>query len=107
MNTPTLQGEAIIREYRANLMRGIEGVGGKLYITNQRLIFESHSFNIQSGNEIINLRDISAVEKVWTKILGIPLAPNGLKVTTATDEYSFVVGKRSEVFDLLNKSNFK
>lgn len=34
-------GERIIREGAANLQKNIETVGGKLYLTNQRLVFES------------------------------------------------------------------
>ena len=40
------QGEQIIKEGKANLQREWETVGGKLYLTNQRLIFEAHKLNV-------------------------------------------------------------
>ena len=86
------------------MMRGLEGVGGKLYITNQRLVFESHSFNIQTGVDIISLIDITGTQKVWSRFLGIPLAPNGLKITTQYGEYIFVVYGRTKIIDTINKA---
>jgi len=83
MNTPLNSDEAILKTGGANLQRGIETVGGKLYLTNRRLIFESHAFNVQRGATLIPLGDISSVTKCWTKFLNlIPLMPNSLAVTT-------------------------
>jgi GRAM domain len=77
-------GEVLIKESRANLQRGMESVGGHLYLTDRRLIFESHKFNVQRGPTEIPLADVADVRKAWTKFLGvIPLAPNSIAVTTA------------------------
>ncbi len=103
MKTALLTGEEIISQHSANLMRGLEGVGGRIYITNQRLIFESHSFNIQTGAEVIVLSSIIDTKKIWSRFLGIPLAPNGLKVTTQYGEYAFVVYGRTKIIDTINK----
>ena len=54
----------------ANLLKGIEAVGGKLYLTNQCLIFESHKFNMQSNITEINLSDIRGTKICWFKLLG-------------------------------------
>ncbi len=91
-------GETPVKESRANLQRGIESVGGHLYLTNQRLIFESHRFNVQAGATEIPLADIAGVEKTWTKFLGlIPLTPNSILVrTTGGEEHRIVCGKRDE-----------
>ena len=43
------ENENIEIEGPANLFRGLEGVGGKLFITNKKLIFNSHEMNIQKG----------------------------------------------------------
>lgn len=40
--------EKIVRRNRANHIKPLEGVGGKLFLTNFRLIFKSHFFNIQA-----------------------------------------------------------
>ena len=68
-------------------------MGGKLYLTNQRLVFEAHEINIQGGNTEIELSDIQSSKKCWTKFLGfIPLMPNSLAVyTKAGEEYRFVL----------------
>ena len=55
MRMPLLSGEQLIKEGFANLQRGWEALGDRLYLTNQRLIFESHPFNIQRGSAVIPL----------------------------------------------------
>lgn len=44
-------------------MRGWEGVGGRLYLTNRRLVFESHAINLQTGTTDIPLADIVDAKK--------------------------------------------
>ena len=46
MNVQLPQGEVIIKEGAANLQKGIETVGGKLRLTNQRLLFKAHKLNV-------------------------------------------------------------
>ena len=83
MKTPLNPDEAILKCGVANLQRGVETVGGRIYLTNHRLIFESHAFNVQRGATLIPLGEISSVTKCWTKFLNIiPLMPNSLAVTT-------------------------
>lgn len=98
MTTPLAAGETVIKEGKANHQRGAETVGGNLYLTTQRLIFESHSFNIQTGATEISVGEVARVEPVWTKFLNmIPLMPNSISVTTKAGlENSFVVTGRSE-----------
>lgn len=98
MNTKMKQNEQIIRQGLANLQKGVETVGGRLYLTNQRLVFEAHQMNIQGGTTEIDLQDVQSTEKCWTKFLGfIPLFPNSLAVfTKAGDEYRFVVFGRGK-----------
>ena len=93
MQTELKQNEQIIKQGAANLQKGIETVGGKLYLTNQRLVFEAHKINVQGGTTEIELPDILSSEKCWTKFLGfIPLMPNSLAVyTKAGKEYRFVL----------------
>jgi len=93
MKTELKQNEQIIKQGPANLQKGHETAGGKLYLTNQRLVFEAHKINIQDGNTEINLTDIQSSEKCWTKFLGfIPLMPNSLAIYTKEGkEYRFVL----------------
>ena len=93
MLTELRQKEQIGKQCSANLQNGIETVGGKLYLTNQRLVFEAHKINIQGGTTEIELSNINSSEKCWTKFLGfIPLMPNAVLVSTKQDkEYRFVL----------------
>ena len=54
--------EVIIRKGAATHLIPFEGVGGKLFLTNQRLFFESHSFNFQGQEESLPLEDIVEIE---------------------------------------------
>jgi cell wall assembly regulator SMI1 len=73
--------EALILHGLANLQRGAEVVGGQLYLTNQRLIFNSHKFNVQRGPTVVDLQEVEAARPCWTRLLGlIPLAPNSLEL---------------------------
>ena len=91
-------GEQEIKSSAANLQRGRETVGGKLYLTNQRLAFASHKFNVQAGPTDIALDAIAETQLAWTKFLNaIPLTPNSLAVFTADGtEYRFVLNGRKK-----------
>lgn len=97
MKTELRQGEQVIKEGSANLQRNIETVGGKLYLTNQRLIFEAHKFNVQRGVTEVELSNIQALHPCWTRQWGLfPIFPNSLAVYTKHgEEYRFVLFGRS------------
>ena len=77
-------GESLVKDSRANLQRGLETVGGRLYLPTKRLLFESHQFNVQTGPTTADLRSITGVTKGWTKFLNVlPLAPNTVIVRSA------------------------
>ena len=97
MKTSTRPGEQVIKDGAANLQKGIETVGGRLYLTNQRLVFEAHRLNVQGGVTELELADVESSEPCWTKFLGlIPLFPNSLAVCTKEGrEYRFVLYGRS------------
>ena len=54
--------ENLVRESRATHWKGLEGVGGKLFLTNIRIFFKSHPFNFQRYEQSILLRDIGDLE---------------------------------------------
>lgn len=88
-------GERVLREGAANLFRGYEAVGGRLFLTTARLHFQSHDFNVQTGALTLPLAAICAARPAWTQLLGVPLVPNGLWVETRSGEvYRFVVFAR-------------
>lgn len=55
--------EIEIKNGSANHYMGMEGVGGKLYLTNKRLRFKSHGLNIQVHEMEIPLNQIVRIEK--------------------------------------------
>lgn len=86
------EDETIVLHNGANHFKGIEAVGGKLFLTNKRLRFRSHRFNVQAHDESYPLDAIHAVEAVRT--LGI--IPNGLVVQLKDGRRQrFVVMNRS------------
>ena len=90
-------GEQIVKDSQANLQRGLETVGGWLYLTNQRLVFESHGFNIQNEPTEIAISSIDSTQPVWTKFLGfLPIFPNSLAVIANGTQYNFVLGNRTQ-----------
>jgi hypothetical protein len=97
MKSVLRQGEQVVKQGSANLQRNIETVGGKLYLTNQRLIFEAHKFNVQRGMTEVELSNIQELRPCWTKQWGLfPAFPNSLAVcTTDGEEYRFVLFGRS------------
>jgi hypothetical protein len=96
MKTELRQGEQIIKYGLASLPKNIETVGGKLYLTNQRLVFETHMFNVQRGVTEVELSNIQSSQPCWTRFLNIiPVFPNSLAVFTKQGkEYRFVLSGR-------------
>jgi len=111
MKTELFKEENLIKSGSANLQKGIETVGGKIYLTNKRLVFESHNFNVQSGKTEIKLIDINSLEFSWTKLFGlIPLIPNSLSVLTKDNKnLNFALSNRTmwkeEIEKAKNSSN--
>jgi GRAM domain len=92
------KNERVLKTGLANHFKGIESVGGKLYLTNQRLRFRSHKFNVQNHDESIALTRIKEVKA--TRTLG--LIPNGLQVILVDGTaHKFVVNARSEWVQLI------
>src|SRR5205807_3010105 len=88
----------IIAEAPANLMRGVEAVGGRLMISNRRLLFQPHSINIQRRQTEILLRDVTQVGPRRT----LGLVPNGMFVRTRDrGEYKFVVSHRKNLIRII------
>lgn len=90
--------ETIVREGAANLQKGIETVGGRLFLTNQRIVFESHALNVQTGVTEIPLGEVDSTQLCWTKFLNlIPLMPNSLAIQTREGQaYRLVLFGRSK-----------
>jgi hypothetical protein len=85
--------ETILKEGGANHFKGVEAVGGKLWLTNLRLFFKSHFLNAQPHEESYYLNDLVSVQPVNT----LNLVPNGIKVTLKDGRTErFVVNQRQD-----------
>ena len=100
VDTPILsEGEKIIFEEKANFFRNWWiATGGKLFLTNKRLIFNAHKYNFQTGETSIDLQKINSIKERKTA----RLVDNGLRIkTTENTEFDFVVDQRNEWIDRL------
>ncbi len=79
------EDEKLIKEGGANHIKGKEGVGGKLVLTDKRLIFKSHNLNIQNHEQAFHFNDIQSLR----------------------DAKSLFVLKNKLVLELLNKELHK
>jgi len=91
---PVLELEEEIEiEGPANLFRGIEGIGGKIFLTNKRIIFKSHRANIQRGQISIEYKKVKKITKRKTA----KFLDNGIKIKTNNgSEFNFVVNERKQ-----------
>ncbi len=84
--------ERLLRDGPATHLLSNEGVGGWLYLTDQRLLFRSHKLNVQKHELSIPLEDIAdACAMTTAKIFS-----NGLHLTTRSGgkEHFVVFGNR-------------
>lgn len=90
--TPELgSDEQVEIEGPANMFRGIEGVGGKLFFTNKNVIFKSHKINIQTGQTTIDYADINTIQKLKT----MRFIENKMRIETKDGKtHDFVVNER-------------
>ena len=92
--------EIIDLAVNANHFKGLEAVGGKLYVTNQRIIFKSHSLNIQNHQSTFNYAEIVSLERY--KTLG--LVNNGLQINfNQNQSEKFVVDKIEDVISSIEQ----
>ena len=90
--------EVILADVAANLIRGIEAVGGRLTITTRRVLFKPHVLNVQKQPEEIPLDAVAEVGLRNT--LGV--LPNGFFLRTKTGtEHHFVAWNRRKLLRIL------
>jgi hypothetical protein len=89
-NPPVVDGEDVLFQSPANHIRGSEGVGGWLMLTDHRLIFKPHRLNIQKTEWSVPLSDLLRLEPKRT----LGFLPNGLRAITTMGEERFVVESR-------------
>jgi hypothetical protein len=89
--------EQIVKSGPANLMRGVEAVGGKVTLTTEALAFEAHAFNVQREPLVIPNVWIARVDLIRTKVFGVATLPTSIEVHTKDGKsFSFVVKGREQ-----------
>lgn len=74
--------EQVLRQTNATHFHKMEGVGGVLILTPERLIFQSHGMNIHNHAWEVALSEIQSFKR--RKTLG--LIPNGLEISAVNSE---------------------
>jgi hypothetical protein len=89
----TADNENIIKEGGANHFKGKEGVGGKLVLTDKRLIFKSHKFNIQNHQDNFDLGQVEKLQATKT----LKFLENGLALELTNNErHKFIVDEPTD-----------
>ncbi|MFT5925930.1 MAG: hypothetical protein ACI9WL_000673 [Rubritalea sp.] len=99
---PIPENETLIKEYGANLFRGKEGVGGKIALTDKSLLFKSHKVNIQRGETVVFMEDITGFE-INNRIFN--LLNNEITLSTTDKDYRFIIQEREEFVKELKRLN--
>jgi hypothetical protein len=93
--------ETVLDERPANIRRGMEYAGGKMVLTNRRLLLRPHGLNANSRPVDIDLADIASVEpfnQFW-------VIPSGMRVVLKDgDEHRLVVGGRDATIELIRSA---
>ncbi len=98
---PQDDAEEIRGKFAANLMRGWEGVGGRITLTNQRLLFEAHKVNLQPEPLAIPLSDISDVTP--SNMMG-GILPNSIIVHCRSGrQFRFVLWGRKRIIAMIER----
>jgi hypothetical protein len=92
------EDETELKEAGANHMVGLEGVGGKLVLTNKRLVFKSHHLNIQTHQLDIIFAKIQSMKV--SKSIG--LLENVLLMTIDNQEHKFIVEDPAEWIEAIS-----
>jgi hypothetical protein len=87
---PCLEEERVLKQGPANHLCGWEARGGWLYLTDRRLLFRSHGYNIQNQELSIPIEAVVDAQPCAT----FCLIPNGLRVLTQHSVQRFVVSRR-------------
>ncbi len=87
INALDFGSESVLMEGPCNHFKGVEGVGGYFWLTDERVHFASHSINVQPHTWTTQLSDIRDVAAVMT----LGLIDNGLHISTEKGTERFVV----------------
>lgn len=91
--------DANLHSQAANLFRGAEAVGGRVFVTQRTIRFEAHSVNVQGGAEVIRIADVAGMDRVATLFVN-----NGVLVRLRTGgEKRFVLEDRERFIQVVSE----
>src|SRR4051794_3722606 len=82
--------EILIKQGAANLFRKFGAVGGWLYLTNKRIFFKPHRFNVRAKEAsipIMSIKEVQPTRSLW-------LFPNRIVIRTDSKTFSFILNER-------------
>lgn len=90
-----INNDEVLLNVPANLFKGVESIGGQLEITNDRLIFTAHSYNVQSYQKTtVYINQIKTIEKKL----------NGIKIYLKSGfTHLFVVNNKDKIIKLIEE----
>ena len=104
MFQPQDASEEIVARFSSNLWRGLEAVGGRITVTNERLLFESNGVTLQGKPLAVAFGDIAKVAAFDS----LGLIPNGMSVLCRSgEEHRFLLWDRDTVIMLLEEQRGK
>ena len=89
--------EIVVRKSRATHWKYWEGVGGKLLLTNKRLIFKSHGLNVHSHEEAIPLEAIISIEAKYSDFISAKMM---ISLSSGAKEKYYVPHRKAWVKDI-------
>ncbi|MDD5005059.1 MAG: hypothetical protein PHS93_00965 [Candidatus Omnitrophica bacterium] len=107
MQFKTIEGEAIVKEGKANKTNFFISQGGDLYLTNKRLVFIGHGVNIATSTLAVSLSEVLIIRKAftWTILALLLPIPNAFKITLNNGKvYKFTVFKREDWISVIENA---
>lgn len=96
--------ETMLFGAQASHLKGLESIGGKLYLTDKRLVFKSHAYNFRNETFSIALQEIVSLHAF--KSLG--LISNGMAITLSDQKkVKFIVERPEDWISRLSGNNGK
>lgn len=100
-------GEHVELERRANHSAGSRAVGGKLTVTDRRIVFEPHGLDKALAGKSVQI-PLAEVAAAGTQPRGLNPFSGALRErlrveTSGGDEHLFVIGGRDEVIALIDR----
>ena len=100
---PQDQEEELLGKFGADLYKGIRSIGGRLILTNRRVMFEPNSFNI--GSKTLEI-PIETIKKVFpSKLFGF--IPTAMTIRCYSGEdYVFYVWRRKRIIGMIEQYQY-